>query len=50
MEDSLKMSKQTVEIDGGRKLYNYTFEEEQDHVAMEHVEAKEEPTITEGSR
>jgi hypothetical protein len=37
-QDRLILKKETVEIDGGRKLYNYTFTEEQDHVATEHVE------------
>jgi hypothetical protein len=40
-QDSLKLKKETVVIEGGRKLYNYTFDDEQDNVAKAHVENHE---------
>jgi hypothetical protein len=39
--ETLIMKKETVEISGDRKLYNYTFSEEQELGATTHVEHQE---------
>jgi len=33
--DPIKMHKETIEIEGGRKLYNYSFETEDDEEKVE---------------
>ena len=42
MDDPVKLKRETIKIEGGRNLYKYTFDEEDETSGAQHIAAEED--------